>query len=759
MAESLSYDLHKLGWRAFQDLSAVILQTVFGQTFHTFADSNDGGRDGAFHTGWTTTRPDESSGIPANFATGPVVAQCKFSASGAGTLSPHGLKDELAKVQRLQEQGLCDGYILMTNLRVTGETEAWLIDELQQRGVSQVLSLDGTWICQQISTRPLLRRYVPRVYGLGDLSQILDERRLEQSSVLLANLGEDLATFVPTAAYRQAADALAEHGFTLLLGAPAAGKSTIAAVLSAVALDEQGAGVRRVDSASELIQSWNPHEKGQLFWVDDAFGAIRYDQQLTDQWSRRLDQIMTAVKSGAKVILTSRDYIYQQARTHLKEYAYPLLREQRVVVDVAQLSKEERRQILYNHLRAGDQPAKLLRQWRPQLPAVAASSAFQPEIARRLGRQAFTKEVTTSNQILDYVERPVDFLKDVIAQLDPAARAALACVYLSGYGLPIPLDLSAQLTETVSRLGATVHEVIPAFSHLNQNFLSAVTDASGAQHWRFRHPTLREGFAATIADDPNAVEILVKGLTDDELVGQVDCGGSQAGTLLSVPPSLYQIVAARTTMSLAIGSDWYSPLAQFLTRRCSDDFLRLWAAMHTRGLPSLLNFTHLMGSSWRPVLLARLRLAEALPENLRRSAVDLLETRAIEDFDGTWLDSDIVGLFTESERTTLLESVINQVLPDIDDFIYRSADGFDSDVPAAARYEQAENTVTAYINALSEDPEVSGVLRAAQRMIAQRVADAEEDFSPPRSHSFTPYVHTETPPSDRDQFDDVHVGH
>lgn len=81
----LDYDLHKLGWRAFQDLSAVILQVVLGQTFHTFADSNDAGRDGAYLLRWRTHEDaelEELGGIEA------VTAQCKFSAQGSGTLTP-----------------------------------------------------------------------------------------------------------------------------------------------------------------------------------------------------------------------------------------------------------------------------------------------------------------------------------------------------------------------------------------------------------------------------------------------------------------------------------------------------------------------------------------------------------------------------------------------------------------------------------------------------------------------------------------------
>ena len=762
----VSYDLHKLGWRAFQDLVSVVLQTVLGQTFHAFADTNDAGRDGAFHGVWATPSDPATPLLEAGVS-GATVAQCKFSASPNGTLTPTNLNEELEKAATLHRRGACDAYVLLTNLRVTGRTDQWLREQLAERGITQVLTLDGQWICQQISRSPALRRYVPRVYGLGDLGQILDERRAEQASMLLSRLRDDLETFVPTAPYRAAGAALANHGFALLLGEPAAGKSTIAATLSVAALDEWGCSVRRVDSAAELIAAWNPHEPDQLFWVDDAFGAIRHDPRLTDDWARRMDQIMTAVHAGARVILTSRDYIYRDARPYLKPYAYPLLNENAVVVDVSSLTEDEKRQLLYNHLKAGDQAASTLRRWRPYLSSVAKSRRFQPEVARRLGLKAFTREARlfTEADLLDYMNRPVTFLRDVLTQLGLGERAALGCVYLSGEGLAAPVTLDDRLTEAVTRLGATAVDVLPAFQRLDGTFLRLESGPSGDYSWRFRHPTIREGFAATVAADTNAVGILVNGLTDDELLRQIDCGGGRRGTLIEIPRVLYKAVAQRVTLPTTTRKVWDQeiwdhPVGQFLQYQCSDEFLRIWAQLHAADLPSLLDFWISTGAYWQPKVLGRLHLAGALPDALRRAAIEKLAGFAHEYFDHGWLEEPVRRLFTDAERTTELQRFKTESLPDLWRLIDESADGYGNEVAPAERYESAREAVDRYIHEFANDAQAKAELAFARRSIDETVAEKEQEYDPPRRSDFARSARIEAASTGgRDEYDDLDVGH
>jgi hypothetical protein len=122
---------------------------------------------------------------------------------------------------------------------------------VRKRGPKTALILPGPWICTQIEKNWNRRRYVPRVYGLGDVTSILEEHRMRQARALLTSLTRELETFVPTSAYRDASDAITSHGFVLLLGEPVCGKATIAAMLCMTALDNWPCDVMMVALISQ----------------------------------------------------------------------------------------------------------------------------------------------------------------------------------------------------------------------------------------------------------------------------------------------------------------------------------------------------------------------------------------------------------------------------------------------------------------------------------------------------------------------------
>ncbi|CAL9327334.1 hypothetical protein [Streptomyces sp. SudanB52_2052] len=738
---SPDFALHTLGWRAFQDLCAAVLREVWAQSVHTFADSNDGGRDGAFYGTWQ--QPPDPIGVQ-DVPDGPFVLQCKHTKKADTTLAPSDLDDEFAKVQALVERGLCSSYVLLTNARVSGNSEATIRQRLLDAGVVYPLVLDGQWICDTIATRQRLRTFVPRVYGLGDLSQILDERAYTQAQALLGHLRDELATFVVTDAYRRAVQAVQDHGFVLLLGEPAVGKSVIAATLAMTALDAWGCLTVNAHDAEGLVRHWNPHEPNQFFWIDDAFGAVRHEQQLTDSWSRHMRHVMTAVRGGAKVVLTSRDYIYRDARPYLKEYAYPLLHEQQVVVDVAQLPLHERRQILYNHIKLGDQPREVRRKMKPHLDAAAATEPFHPEVARRLGHQAFTRHLELTNDgITDFAARPTAFLRDVYNELGTDEKAALALTYQAEEQLVAPLSLDPPQTDVITRLGSTPAGASRALQALTGTFLRFASAANNdtTAGWSFRHPTLQEGFAEYMAADPNLLGIFITGLNWQTLLTRIDCGTEERGTLLRVPPSLYPAVAKRlrnieaeTRRNWEDRRLWYA----FFATRCSNDFLKTYTEHDPEFPKRMANLWSFLDATHEAKVLARLHQAGLHEPDEHQVLLTRVAELAVDTPDAGWLRrAEWKILLTDIDRNQLIEQVRRKLIPNLQHTLQEWEYNYDSSDDPQDYYGQLEKELSTYKRAFETDDQAAAALDRALAEVQRLIESEYENRDPERSDGYT----------------------
>ena len=614
----MSYDLSQLGWKAFQDLAAAVAAEVLKRPVQSFLGSNDGGRDGAFIGAW------EGDGPSAGKST----IQCKFLGKPGANLTLADLKDELPKAQTLSASGLADDYIVLTNAGISGDTDAQICAAFEGVGVKTCRTFGGSWIVQQLTENPRLRMLVPRVYGIGDLSHIITGHGYKQAKAILDSMGTDLSCFVPTDAYRSAVKAVQEHGFVILLGDPASGKSTIAAILALAAIDDGCLGALKIN-APEQLSLWHPGEK-QFLWVDDAFGPNHFDAGRMARWNAELGALRAAVEGGARVVFTSRNYIWEAARPNLKTSAFPLFKESQVVVNVHALSNEERAQMLYNHVRRA-QPQSMRQRLKPYLAGVAANPAFLPETARRLGDPLFTKNLVISeDRLTELVEHPVEFLTEVLGQLDDASRAAIALIFLNSQtGVPSPIADTPAL-QTVTRLLGVQHaELARAMHHLNDS-LTRLSSEDDGDRWVFRHPTVADAFATLVAGSPELIELYVHGAKLDRLLGEAACRPKAVeGGRVRIPPTLYRALVKRLK-----GYPLEEDLKWFLGAQSEKAFLEQvlqvrpdileWAAKAQAG-------DLILGGR---TLFAALASWSLLPETTRIAMVASIQKHSI-----TWLDA------------------------------------------------------------------------------------------------------------------------
>ena len=645
-ANNVAFELHTLGWEAFQNLCGHVAREVLGQTVTAFSPSHDAGQDGAFEGEW---KPRQNETYTGRF-----VIQCKFTVRRDSHLTLANLQDELAKARKLGERGLVQTYLLITNAKVSGEAYIAIRRAFTEIPAIKSFEVYGSeWLSQQILSSKRLRAYVPRIYGLGDLTQILDERAYRQADEILLTWKDNLSKFVPTDAHHKSVNALLEDGFVLLLGDPMAGKSTIAAALALASADQWGCLPVFISSPEDFKSHWNPDEPKQFFWVDDAFGQTQLESSLAQGWNRAFPHVAAALRSGSRILFTSRTYIYHAAQRELKESAFPIIKNSRVIIEVDKLTVPEKERILYNHLRLGQQPPNFRTSIKPFLPQIAANPKFFPEVAKRLGDPFFTKNLIVHEASLKrFVEEPKEFLYDVIAQLDRKNFSALALLFMRAGRITIPPRFEPKEIDSMSLLGADLSDVIEALTSLGGS-LVAIASESGDRFWKFRHPSIRDAMAMHVASRPELIEIYLAGVKTTELLREVVVGDIDIpGVKVHIPKNCFSaVIMLVKNIPLDDWSVVYNYLSVLATR-CSLSFLVEW---HDQCVDDFRRLSRRVsvGHYNLCLLYARLRSAKVLSETDRLVFIESATRHLTSTADPTLLDPSLNGLMTVAEYSAV----------------------------------------------------------------------------------------------------------
>jgi hypothetical protein len=713
MSKSMSYPLHLLGWKAFQDLCIALAEECLRRPVQNFLPGNDAGRDGAFVGRWDGDDP----------AAGTSTIQCKFT-SKPSNLTLVVLGDELEKARALAKRRLAADYIILTNHAVSGASEIKIKEAFEKQGVGRCRVFGYDWIVRQVRSSPRLRMMAPRLYGLGDLNEFLDERAYAQAQLILSAMGNDLQRLVVTEAHRKSVRAISAHNLVLLLGAPAAGKSTIGASLVVGAADIWQCPTIKVTSPQELRERLAPGDR-QFFWVDDAWGNTQYQRQTSEAWNQVFPLMQAAIATGARFLITSRDYIWQAARNDLKFQALPILSKSQVVIDMHELSTQEKAQILYNHVKLGDQSATFRAQIKPVLPEIAERRDFLPETARRLGSSFFAGSMDTSrDSLLRFFADPEQFLRETITNLSPDCRAAIAVVFMNGGQVRSPV-FEKDIVPAAKAFGVTVGAAREQLVALNGSLLLLSADDRG-QFWTYKHPTVSDAFAHYVAENAELVGIYLRGAKSDSIAREVVCAGcTVTGAPVIVPDSLHHLLAER----LSTLEDYR--IASFLSYRANKNFSVLMLGSRPDVLNRLLHYHIPIKDDADADLAIRLHDQDLLPLVHLQKLKGALENAAIDYVDASFLQQPRLGvIFTDDEREALFDRIENELFQRVDYHVGRLRDEWDSDSPPDDYFDLFESALRTFVDALSARGDFRGVLEAASDEIGRALDDMYEEYRP-----------------------------
>ncbi|AZC58094.1 hypothetical protein [Pseudomonas chlororaphis] len=654
--------LHTIGWRAFQDLCSQVCEVVLGRPVEIFREAQDGGQDAVFF-------------IPAGNDV-PLIGtvQCKHTSDAIKALKLSDLNAEIAHVEELVKAGQANTYVFMTNMSVDAPVAVAMRARLRALGVRKPHILGRQYIVRVIRTSARLRALVPQVYGLGDLTSIVDERLSEQSRALLDSWIPKLRTYVPTQAHRAAVNAISEHGVVLLLGNPSSGKSAIGAIVSTIASENPDNTVLALTSPRDFEVGWNPNDPGRFFWIDDAFGSNVLRDDYVQDWTSAFSKLRAAIKHGNRFLLTSRKHIYEAARRRLGQRNLAQFADGSAVVDVGELTFEEKTQILYNHVNFGEQSQSWRSSVKPHLAAVAAVRNFLPGIAERLGDPSFTKGLAPrESSLVRFMEEPTEHLIDTVNALDDQLQAALILVYVHQAGFD-PSDHDASAAQAVAELtGYTLTKIQDCFAELKGSFLKL----SGSK-WTFAHPTISDALTEILRQKPHMMAALIRGATIDTILSSFTCEGSPLiRDALVIPTTLDDALVARLGRT---PDEWHRNwmLFLFLSYRSSE-------AVFIKAVEQFPNL--LRRSCWQSDLAsndpqiatyARAHHLSILPDDLRSDVADKLESAVLNGLDASFFEEaqmlavipplKLIGVGLALRTTVLpsLEERIDEITADAD---------------------------------------------------------------------------------------------
>jgi hypothetical protein len=709
------YALHQLGWKAFQDLCIAIAEDRLKRPIQVFLPTNDAGRDGAFRGAWDGDLEGEST------------IQCKYTSKPDSALTPSQLNSELEKVSFLARRGLAKDYVILTNHTISGQSDLAIRDAFQKVGAGRCRVFGRDWILQQINSSPALRMMVPRLYGLADLTSLLDARAYAQARLILSQMGDNLRKLVVTAAHKKSVAAISEYNFVLLLGSPAAGKSTIGASLALGAADIWKCSTIKSTSAEHLGQHIDPEER-QFFWIDDAWGSTQYQRDWTEAWNQVFPLMQGAMKRGTRFLITSRDYIWNAACRDLKVQALPVLAKSQVVVNVHELTEDEKARILYNHLKLGDQPASFRQSIKPILPEIAKSDSFLPESARRLGNRIFTEHLQFGPAgVRDFFKRPMEFLEQTISNLAPECCAVIALLFLNGGTVrsPVALELLDTPAHSFGVASGLVREQLQA---LNGSFVLLAEDEEGP-YWTYTHPTISDAFASFISKRPELVELYLVGAKSDTIVREVVCAGvNVAGARLVIPNSLQGILLDRIK-ALPSGE-----LANFISYRGNKAFAEKLLDLRPDLTDRLEYFSCPLKEDSDVDFLVRLHELNLLSSERRAQFAAVVAEYALEQADDSFLDSAaIASVLTDGEKEAILARVEDEVFGSIDKHIGRIQKDWDRDYDPDDYFDPLRDALKIFAQALAGRADHITLLGEAQYHIRSAIDDMEMHITPPSS--------------------------
>jgi hypothetical protein len=334
-----SYDFKTLSPIDFEILVRDLLQREFGFTLESFKPGRDGGIDLRRFIGPKNT----------------LIVQCKhYAAAGFAALLRELERIEAPKVAKLKPRR----YVLATSVPLSPANKDAVCDRFSPfcKAPNDVYGRDD--LNNLLGKYPELEKHHLKLWITSTtvLESIVHSQLFNTSREELEKIQRRSKVYVYNQSFAEALEILNTRNFCIIAGIPGIGKTTLAEMLALYYLAQEYELIRITSNIHEA--SAVSGSRRRLFYYDDFLGQSSDADKLEKNEDQRLLDFFDTIRHSrvSKLILTTREYILNQAKRRYERLARGSFDLETYIVDLGKYSRLNKAEILFNHVYFSDLP-------------------------------------------------------------------------------------------------------------------------------------------------------------------------------------------------------------------------------------------------------------------------------------------------------------------------------------------------------------------------------------------------------------------
>jgi len=383
----VSYDFSNLSYADFEDLTRDLIGRELNVRFEAFGAGPDGGMDGRHAKGRKAT-----------------ILQAKHYRGSTFDDLLRAVKRERATIDRLEPAR----YLLATSRPLTPQNKERLAAEIGPALKSQ----DDIFSAGDLNG--LLRKYpeIEKAHiklwlsSTAVLECVIRAAAHAYAAITIDEISAKVRVYAPNPSFGDARTTLESQHILIISGPPGVGKTTLAEMLSYAYVGERWklVPIRSLDDGFAAIVD----TEKQIFLFDDFLGRIALDKAALAAKDSDLARFMRRVRRSpnARFILTTRAYIFEEARRVSEYLADDRLDISKYVLDVGVYTRRIRARILYNHLLVAGTPAPHVRALieSGKLPNIVDHTNYNPRVIDWMTDKLNVKEIPPERYVVAFIE-------------------------------------------------------------------------------------------------------------------------------------------------------------------------------------------------------------------------------------------------------------------------------------------------------------------------------------------------------------------